>query len=73
MKMFLYKDVLFAGDLMQTRKGVIEICPHEYNLDNESYIKTLKSLDMSNIKLICQGHGKPIAAHPAWENFIQTI
>jgi glyoxylase-like metal-dependent hydrolase (beta-lactamase superfamily II) len=65
MKMFLYKDVLFAGDLIQTRKGVIEICPHEYNLNKDLYIKTLKSLDMSNVNLICQGHGKPIVAHPA--------
>jgi hypothetical protein len=28
---------------------------------------------MSNVNLICQGHGKPIVAHPAWENFIKTV
>jgi hypothetical protein len=28
---------------------------------------------MSNIDLICQGHGKPITVHPAWEEFLKTI
>jgi glyoxylase-like metal-dependent hydrolase (beta-lactamase superfamily II) len=65
MQTFKYKDVLFCGDLIQTRKGTIEVCPSKYNLDNDLYIKTLKLFDMKDINLICPGHGKPINAHPA--------
>jgi hypothetical protein len=28
---------------------------------------------MSGINLICQAHGKPIVAHPAWETFLKNI
>ncbi|GMO13385.1 MAG: MBL fold metallo-hydrolase [Mycoplasmoidaceae bacterium] len=73
MKCFIYKDVLFAGDLIMTRKGVIESNPECSNMNNKSYYKTLKNFDMSKINLICQSHGKPIEAHPAWETFIKTL
>jgi glyoxylase-like metal-dependent hydrolase (beta-lactamase superfamily II) len=65
MKGFLFHDVLFCGDLVQTQKGVIYATPDPYNIDKATYIQFLKSIDMSNIDLICQGHGKPITVHPA--------
>jgi glyoxylase-like metal-dependent hydrolase (beta-lactamase superfamily II) len=62
---YKFNDVLFCGDLIQTRKGVIEKIPDNFNLDQNLYINTIKNFDMSGINLICQAHGKPIVAHPA--------
>jgi len=73
MNMFKFKNMLFAGDFIQSKSGKFIPIPPEYNLSGKVYIDFLKNFDMSKIEYVCQSHGKPLPAHPAWEEFIKTI
>lgn len=56
---FLYKNVLFAGDLIANRNGRLQLLPKFGNWNNEilkSSVEKIKSLDFD---WICPAHGEP--------------
>ncbi|MDR2654072.1 MAG: MBL fold metallo-hydrolase [Mycoplasmataceae bacterium] len=73
MVMFLYKKMLFCGDMIQSKAGSFMLIPAEFNLDEKIYIDFIKNFDTSKIEYICQAHGKPLKAHPEWENLLASI
>jgi hypothetical protein len=65
MTMYQFKDMLFVGDLIQSKSGEFQLIPEEFNLDENLYLDYIRNLDISNINYICQAHGKPLPTHPA--------
>ncbi len=56
----LYKDVLFAGDLLRTSKGEIKPMRSLMNW-NESLLKeSIAKIDKYDFEWICPAHGEPI-------------
>lgn len=62
----LYKDVLFAGDLVDSRKGKIRPYPN-MNWDTDLLMKSVKSIGQIPFKWVCPAHGKPIERGSQWE------
>lgn len=57
---FLYRDVLFAGDLLKNRKGSLIPYPKLWNWDNTLMMKSVSNVSRIPFKLVCPGHGEPI-------------
>lgn len=62
----LYKDVLFAGDLVDSRKGKIRPYPN-MNWDKDLLMKSIKSIGQIPFKWVCPAHGRPIERGNQWE------
>lgn len=57
---FLYKDILFAGDLLENKKGSLIPYPKGWNWDNTLMIRSVRNVSHIPFKLVCPGHGEPI-------------
>ncbi|AKN33417.1 hydrolase [Clostridium carboxidivorans P7] len=55
----LYKDVLFAGDLVDSRKGQLRPYPN-MNWNKDELMKSIKSISNISFKWVCPAHGIPI-------------
>lgn len=62
----LYKDALFAGDLVDNRKGKLRPYPN-MNWDEGLLLKSIKSISNISFKWVCPAHGKPIERGNQWE------
>lgn len=58
--MFLYKDVLFIGDLFKVNVNKIQQMPGFMNWNQEEYKKSLNLLKDIEFTWICPSHGNPI-------------
>lgn len=67
---FQYKNVLFAGDLIQTAGGQIKPMPFYFTWKRALETEAQKKLDLSKIEWLCPAHGEPVKAHPAWDQFV---
>jgi glyoxylase-like metal-dependent hydrolase (beta-lactamase superfamily II) len=56
----LYKDILFAGDLIENKNGKLRPYPHAWNWDNKIMAESLKSIANLPFKTVCPAHGKPV-------------
>lgn len=61
----LYKDVLFAGDLVKSRKGKLEPYPN-LNWDQALLRNSIKSIAELPFKCVCPAHGIPTEKGDKW-------
>lgn len=57
---FLYKDVLFAGDLLENKNGNLRPYPKAWNWDNKIMLQSIQKISKIPFKLVCPSHGEPI-------------
>lgn len=67
----LYKDVLFAGDLVANRKGKWEISPAIMTWDQKALIESIRNVATHSFHWICPAHGKPVVRGADWECFVE--
>ncbi len=63
----LYKDVLFAGDLVRTSKGQIEPMQSFINWDTDLSLGSIKIIGDLPFKWICPAHGEPVERTDEWD------
>lgn len=63
----LYKDVLFAGDLIRTSNGQIEPMKSLLNWNTDLSMESIKKVADLPFKLICPAHGKPVERKDDWK------
>jgi glyoxylase-like metal-dependent hydrolase (beta-lactamase superfamily II) len=73
MTMYLFKKMLFAGDMVQSQSGRFMAIPVEFNVNEKTYLNYLKKFNIKGIDYICQAHGKPLQTKQLWDEFIKTI
>lgn len=62
----VYKDVLFAGDLVRTSKGQIEPMQSFINWDTDLSRESIKKVGYLPFKWICPAHGGPVKRNGEW-------
>lgn len=69
----LYKDILFAGDLVRASKGRLSMM-RSSSTWNENLLKdSIKKIDTYEFKWICTAHGEPIKNNGQWEEFVKNL
>ncbi|VBB07550.1 metallo-beta-lactamase [Lucifera butyrica] len=56
----LYKDILFAGDLVHLKKGRLEPYPSFWNWDTSALMDSISKIAPLSFKWICPAHGTPL-------------
>lgn len=62
----LYKDILFAGDLVASKKGKLTPFPN-MNWDQALLKKSIENIANLPFKWVCPAHGKPMERGEQWE------
>lgn len=68
---FLYNNILFAGDLFKITNGKIKLMPKRKNWNEYHLEKSLSLLKGLDCEWICPSHGSPIRRNYEWEKFIE--
>ncbi|WP_245578596.1 MBL fold metallo-hydrolase [Alicyclobacillus pomorum] len=61
---FLYKDVLFPGDLVMSRKGKILPSPRFLAWDNHQLHQSIEKVKRMTFDWVCPAHGHPVRRTP---------
>lgn len=69
--MFMYKNILFTGDLFRIIKGKIKLLPKDRNWNQYKLEKSLGLLKNLECEWICPSHGIPIMKNEIWEEFVK--
>jgi len=64
----LYKDVLFAGDLVENKNGRLRPYPAAWNWNGPVLRESIKTVAALPFRLVCPAHGLPIERGGQWEN-----
>ena len=56
----LYNDVLFAGDLIENKKGKLIPYPEGWNWDNSAMLQSFDKVARLSFKWVCPAHGEPV-------------
>lgn len=67
---FLYKKVLFAGDLVANRNGKLKLLPRFGNWNNEILKASVEKIKLLDFNWLCPAHGEPIQRKNINENRI---
>lgn len=67
---FLYKKVLFAGDLFANRNGKLQLLPRFGNWNNEILKSSAEKIKLLDFDWLCPAHGEPIQRKNINENRI---
>jgi len=70
---FLYKDIMFVGDLFRTKNGEISTGPSFANWNNSILKESIVKIDEYDFKWICPSHGEPIKRDSHLKDFIKKI
>lgn len=70
---FLYKDILFAGDLMRNSDGKLKKPPKIGNSNNKSIDESIVKLNEYSFKWVCPAHGEPLEIHDEYEQLLKTV
>jgi glyoxylase-like metal-dependent hydrolase (beta-lactamase superfamily II) len=73
---FLYKDILFAGDLVRNDKGVLKKIPSflpGMNADEESLKESILKVSEYSFKWVCPAHGEPLKVKDEWKQLLNNI
>lgn len=62
----LYEDVLFAGDLVENKKGQLSAYPSFWNWNTAVLKDSIKKLNNYNFNWVCPAHGKPVKRGEQW-------
>ena len=65
---FLYKDILFAGDLVRNSNGVLKKLPKMGNSDEKSLNESILKMSKYSFKWVCPAHGEPLEVKDEWTN-----
>jgi len=57
---FLYKKILFAGDLFSNKNGSVKLLPGLGNWNNEILKSSVKKIKVLDFDWLCPAHGEPI-------------
>ena len=57
---FLYKDILFAGDLFENKEDVLVPLRRRMNWDMDRLMQSIRAVANMPFRLICPAHGKPV-------------
>lgn len=57
---FLYKNVLFAGDLVANRNGKLKLLPKFGNWNNEILKSSVEKIKLLDFDWVCPAHGEPM-------------
>ncbi len=63
---FVFQNVLFAGDLINTKNGKITPAPSLMTLDSEMLLESCRGMRLDGVEWICLAHGEPVKAE-AWK------
>jgi glyoxylase-like metal-dependent hydrolase (beta-lactamase superfamily II) len=67
----LYRDVLFAGDLVSSRKGVLTLSPGLMTWDSSLSMESIKQMGKYPFKWVCPAHGGPVERGDQWEALLR--
>ena len=67
----LYKDVLFAGDLVRSSKVELSTPPSFMNVDDNAVMESIKKLDSYSFNWVCPAHGEPVKRDGLWERLLE--
>lgn len=67
---FLYKKVLFAGDLVANRNDSVKLLPKLGNWNNEILKSSVEKIKLLDFDWLCPAHGEPIQRKNINENRI---
>lgn len=56
----LYKDILFAGDLLKNKNGKLIPYPSAWNWNHSAMIESVKKISNIPYKWLCPAHGMPV-------------
>jgi len=70
---FLYKDILFVGDLVGNTKGKLKKPPKFGNSNNKSIDESIIKMNRYDFKWICPAHGEPLELKGEWEQLLKNI
>jgi glyoxylase-like metal-dependent hydrolase (beta-lactamase superfamily II) len=70
---FLYKDILFAGDLVRNSNGVLKKLPKMGNSDDKTLKESILKMNEDSFKWICPAHGEPLKIKDEWKQLLSTI
>ena len=57
---FLYKDVLFAGDLLENKKRALMPYPAPWDWDYHKMLESITAVSAYPFTWVCPAHGKPV-------------
>ncbi len=69
--MFLYRRVLFSGDLFATKNGELRLFPAYFTWNQQEVLKSLALLKTLEFDWLCPAHGEPVRRNDAVERFIR--
>ncbi len=69
----LFKDILFAGDLIRTSKGKVSNMRSSATWNQSLAKESIKKINKYDFKWICPAHGEPIKRNSSWEEFIKNL
>jgi glyoxylase-like metal-dependent hydrolase (beta-lactamase superfamily II) len=70
---FLYKDILFAGDLVRNSNGVLKKLPKMGNSDEKSLNESIFKMSKYSFKWVCPAHGEPLEVKDKWKQLLGNI
>ncbi len=56
---FLYDSVLFAGDLIENKKGAVVPYPAPWTIDPAALLESIKNVEQLEFDWVCPAHGRP--------------
>ena len=70
---FLYKDILFAGDLVRNSNGVLKKLPKMGNSDEKSLNESILKMSKYSFKWVCPAHGELLEVKYEWKQLLSNI
>ena len=67
----LYKNILFAGDLLKTSNGKIMPMKSYMNWNDSLLRESITKISNYDFEFVCPAHGEPIKRNGLWEEFIK--
>lgn len=69
---FLYDDILFAGDLVMSRKGRLRASPSILTWNRAALQQSLVEVGGLEFEWICPAHGQPIRRGDLWDTLLPS-
>jgi glyoxylase-like metal-dependent hydrolase (beta-lactamase superfamily II) len=70
---FLYKDILFAGDLVRNSNGVLKMAPAIMNADEELIKESILKMSEYSFKWVCPCNGEFLEVKDQWKQLLNNI
>ena len=70
---FLYRNILFAGDLVGNSNGVLKKPPKIGNSDEKSIKESILKMSEHSFKWVCPAHGEPLEVTDEWKQLLSNI